>query len=56
MKFQNKDGKPVELNFQNFESVLPGGKSGLTPVKFKNGNEEWLKASEEEILKAAEEE
>jgi hypothetical protein len=56
MKFENKDGNAVELNFQNFGSVLPGGKSGLTPVKFKNGTEEWLKATEEEILKAVEEE
>lgn len=56
MKFANQDGKPVEVNFQKFESVLPGARPGLTPVKFKNGKEEWLKAREEEILKAAEEE
>ena len=56
MKFENENGKPVEINFQNFEKVLPGGKPGLTRVKFKNGNEEWIKASEDEIVEASAEE
>ena len=56
MKFENADGKPVEINFQNFESILPGAKGDLTPVKLKNGREEWLKATKDEILEAAVEE
>jgi hypothetical protein len=40
MKFENQEGKPVEVNFQNIEKVLPGDKPGLTHVKFKNGSEE----------------
>jgi hypothetical protein len=56
MKFKNENGLPVEINFQNFEKVLPGAKPGLTLVKLKNGKDEWLKATEEEILEAAVEE
>lgn len=56
MKFENQDGKPVEINFQNFEKVLPGDKPGLTRVKLKNGKEEWIKATEDEIVEASAEE
>jgi hypothetical protein len=56
MKFENQDGKSVEINFQTFGSVLPGAKPGVTPVKLKNGKEEWLKATADEILEASAEE
>lgn len=56
MKFENAKGNLVEINFQTFAAVLRGAQLGLTPVKLKNGIEEWLKATEEEILEAAVEE
>ena len=56
MKFENDKGQPVEINFQTFGSVLPGAKPGLTPVKLKNGKEEWIKATPDEILEASAEE
>lgn len=56
MKFENADGQPVEINFQNFEKVLPETKPGLTHVKFKNGKEEWVKATEDAIVEASVEE
>lgn len=56
MKFENDKGQPVVINFQNFESILPGATAGLTPVKLKNGREEWLKATKDEILEATVEE
>ncbi len=56
MKFENDKGEPVEINFQNFERILPGPKSGYTLVKLKNGKEEWLLATENEILEATAEE
>lgn len=56
MKFENDTGQMVEINFQTFEAVLRGAQFGLTPVKLKNGKQEWLKATEEEILEAAVEE
>jgi hypothetical protein len=56
MKFENDKGEQVEVNFQNFESILPAPKSGYTPVKLKNGKEEWLLATENEILEATAEE
>ena len=56
MKFENDKGQAVEINFQNFESILPGAKDGLTPVKLKNGREEWLRAAKDEILEATVEE
>jgi len=37
MKFENDKGEQVEINFQNFESVLLGANPGLTRVKLKNG-------------------
>jgi hypothetical protein len=40
MKFENADGKPVEINFQNFEQTLPEDKQ----------------ATREDILKATAEE
>jgi hypothetical protein len=56
MKFENEHRQPVEINFQNFEKVLPGDKPGLTRVKFKNGKEEWVRATEDEIVEASAEE
>ena len=56
MKFENDKGQAVELNFQNFESILPDTKDGFTRVKFKNGNEDWIKAPNNEILEATVEE
>ena len=56
MKFENDKGEQVEINFQNFERILPSVKSGYTPVKLKNGKEEWLLATENEILEATAEE
>ena len=56
MKFENDKGEQVEVNFQNFERILPALKSGYTPVKLKNGKEEWLLATENEILEATAEE
>ena len=56
MKFENDKGDQVEINFQNFQQILTGAKPGLTPVKFKNGNEEWVRAEADEILEATVEE
>jgi hypothetical protein len=56
MKFENDKGEQVEINFQNFERILPGAKPGFTPVKLKNGKEEWLQATQNEILEATAEE
>ncbi|HEY1232613.1 MAG TPA: hypothetical protein VGH22_04475 [Candidatus Binatia bacterium] len=56
MKFENDKGEPVEINFQNFERILPAPKGGYTLVKLKNGKEEWLLATENEILEATAEE
>ena len=56
MKFENEKGEPVEINFQNFERILPGGKAGLTPVKLKNGLEICVQATENQILEATAEE
>ena len=56
MKFINDKGQAIELNFQNFESILPDTKDGFTRVKFKNGNEDWIKAPNNEILEATMEE
>ena len=56
MKFENDKGEQVEVNFQNFERILPAPKSGYTLVKLKNGKEEWLLGTENEILEATAEE
>ena len=56
MKFESQEGKLVEINFQNFEKILPGAKAGLTPVKLKNGQELWVQASQDDILEATAEE
>ena len=56
MKFENDKGEPVEVNFQNFERILPGSKAGFTPVKFKNGREECIQATENELVEATAEE
>lgn len=50
MKFENPDGKLVEINFQNFEQTLPENKPGLSLVKFKDGRQEWVKTSRDEIV------
>ena len=55
MKFENADGKLVEINFQNFEP-LPEKKPGLSLVKFKDGRQEWIKATRDEIVEATAEE
>ena len=52
MIFKNQKDEPVEVNFRNFSHIMPGANLGLTPVKFKDGREEWLKATAEEIVKA----
>ena len=56
MKFKNDKDLPVEINFQNFEKLLPENKPGLSLVKFKNGKEEWIKATKDGILEATAEE
>jgi hypothetical protein len=56
MKFKNDKSELVEINFQNFQSILPKSKAGFTAVKLKNGTEEWLQASQDEILEATVEE
>jgi hypothetical protein len=54
MKFENHDGKLVEVNRQTFDYILKGTNHGLTPVKLKNDlTEYWLKATEEEIMEAS---
>ena len=54
MKFENHDGKLVEINRHTFEFILKGTQHGLTPVKLKGDfTEYWLKATEEEILEAS---
>ena len=57
MKFENSDGRMIEVNFQTFERVTHDFEGELTPVKLKNDpTEYWLKATQEEILSAAAEE
>ena len=56
MKFENADGKLVEINFQNFEQTLPENKPGLSLVKFKDGRQEWVKATTDQIVEATAEE
>jgi hypothetical protein len=56
MKFENDKGELVEINFQNFERILPGGTADFTPVKLTNGQQELLQATENEILEATAEE
>jgi hypothetical protein len=56
MKFENDKGEPVEINFQNFERILPGSQAGFTAVKLKNGQEICVQATENEILEATAEE
>jgi hypothetical protein len=56
MKFENDKGEQVEINFQNFERILPAPKSGYTLVKLKNGKEESVLATENEVLEATAEE
>lgn len=56
MIFEDDKGKKVDIGFQNFEKILPGGKPGFTPVKLKDGSEVWVQATENEILEATAEE
>jgi hypothetical protein len=57
MKFENDKGEPVEINFQNFQEIEPGGeRSNLVRVKFKDGREQWIKATNTAVLEAAVEE
>lgn len=56
MTFENDKGEPVEVSFQNFEKILPGGQAGFTPVKLKDGRQVLLQATENEILEATAEE
>ena len=54
MKFENADGKWIEVNFQNFERIIKDVEGALTPVKLKNDpTEYWLKATQQEIVEAA---
>lgn len=57
MTFENEKSEPVEINFQNFQQIMPGGeRSDLVRVKFKDGREEWVKATATAVLEAAVEE
>jgi hypothetical protein len=56
MKFENDKRESVEINFENFERILPGGQAGFTVVKLKNGQEIRVQATENEILEATAEE
>ena len=56
MKFENDLRQLVEINSQTFERILRGSQFELTPVKLKNGQQEWLRAREDEILEASVEE
>ena len=54
MKFENADGRWIEVNFQNFERIIKDVEGSLTPVKLKNDpTEYWLKATQQEIVEAA---
>jgi hypothetical protein len=52
MRFYNMEGSGIEINCYNFSCILGGSNIGLTPVKLKDGTEEWLRATEEDILRA----
>lgn len=57
MKFENTDGRMIEVNFQTFERITHDVEGALTPVELKNDpTEYWLKATQEEILEAIVEE
>jgi hypothetical protein len=57
VKFENDHGEAVEINSQNFQQIMPGGdRSDLVRVKFKDGREEWVKATATAVLEAAVEE
>jgi hypothetical protein len=56
MKFENEKGELIEINFQNFERILPGGTAGFTLVRLKNGEQELLQATPNQILEATAEE
>jgi hypothetical protein len=52
MRFYNMEGSGIEINCYNFSCILGGSNIALTPVKLKDGTEEWLRATEEDILRA----
>ena len=56
MKFENADGKLVEINFKNFEQPLPEKTPGLSLVMFKVGRLVGIKATRDEIVEATAEE
>lgn len=56
MIFENERGEKVEISFQNFERILPGGEAGFTLVKLKDGRQVQVQATENEILEATAEE
>jgi hypothetical protein len=55
MIFYTKDNKAVVVDFANFSHIPPGTNLAFTPVAFKDGTVEWIKAAEEEIRKAVNE-
>ena len=56
MVFEDDKGNKVEISFQNFERILPGGEAGFTPVILKDGRQVRVQATENEILEATAEE
>ena len=56
MSMEDDKGGRVEISFQNFEKILPGGKPGFTSVKLKDGREVCVQATENQILEATAEE
>jgi hypothetical protein len=51
--FKNDKNQNVEVHGGNFSHIPPGSNLGLTPVRFKDGSEEWLRATEDEIKRAS---
>ena len=56
MTFEDDEGKAVEISFENFEKILPGGKPGFTVVRLKDGQEVCVQATENQVLEATAEE
>lgn len=56
MMFEDDQGTKLEISFQNFERILPGGEAGFTLVKLKDGRQVRIQATENEILEATAEE
>lgn len=55
MIFYTKYNKAVVVDSANFSHIPPGSNLGFTPVTFKDGTVEWVKATEEENRKAVNE-